>query len=236
MLVVATAFFIRQGNVGVLCFRGTEPRNAINFLTDATVEEKDLLTLGHVHGGFHRNTRAVWSDAAEKIAAAVEGSDGHEPMAHLYITGHSLGAAMAVIAAAIIHGDDAYADWRSLLRGIYTYGQPMVGNAEFARTCEERFGKMLFRHVYGKDLVPRLPPMTTGSFKHFGSEFAGNHNGWEPRSKLSTQAITALLSIPIGAAAFVCQQLPLLRGLRLPYSLFDHSPTSYLEAFRVARS
>jgi Lipase (class 3) len=167
---------------------------------------------------------------------AVEGTDGHEPLRHLYLTGHSLGAAMAVVAAAIIHGDDSYAEWRGLVRGIYTYGQPMVGNAEFARTCDERFGRMLFRHVYGHDLVPRLPPMTTGVFKHFGSEFSGAGDGWSPRSKLSTQAITALLSIPIGAAAFVFQQLPVLRGLRLPYSLFDHSPTSYLEAFRAARS
>jgi len=236
MLVIATGFFLRRHNVGVLCFRGTEPSKAINFLTDADVQVKGFLSLGRVHGGFYRNVRAIWDDVADEIWRAVRDPDEHKRLRGLYITGHSLGAAMAVIAAANIFGDERYAAWRPLVRGIYTYGQPMVGDAEFARSCDARFGKIVFRHVYDHDLVPRMPPWTTGTFRHFGAEYVGDTGGWYPRAKPATQAVTALWSIPLGATAFVLKQIPLLSRVRLPFSVDDHSPNSYLEAFRAARN
>jgi hypothetical protein len=235
MLVVATAFVLRSQNVAVLCFRGTEPSNAINFLTDGNVQMKGFLSMGQIHGGFHRNVRAVWDDITDQIRRALDDADETRRLRRLYITGHSLGAAMAVVAAAIIFGDDRYAAWRPLIRGVYTYGQPMIGDAEFARSCSPRFGDLVFRHVYDKDLVARMPPRTTGSFQHFGAEYVGSDKGWNPRAELSSQAWTALWSIPIGATAFVLKQLPLLSGIRLPYSIDDHSPNNYLEAFRAAR-
>jgi hypothetical protein len=235
MLVVATAYFIRSHNVGVLCFRGTEPSNVINFLTDANVSPKGFLAMGRIHGGFHRNVRAVWDDVAEHIRRAVADEDPARCLRGLYLTGHSLGGAMAVIAAATIFGDARYATWQPLVRGVYTYGQPMVGDEEFARSCESRFGKLVFRHIYEHDLVARMPPLTTGRFKHFGAEYAGTDKGWTPRTPVVDQALTALWSIPIGAAAFVVKQLPLLSWLPLPFSIDDHSPNGYLEAFRAVR-
>lgn len=71
----------------------------------------------------------------------------------LYITGHSLGGALAVVAAALIHVDPHLNRIREKLRGIYTYGQPMVGFGDFATRFEEEFGKKLFRHVYRKDIM-----------------------------------------------------------------------------------
>jgi|SRR5581483_8329831 len=236
MLVVATAFFIRSGHVGVLCFRGTEPSNAINFLTDGNVQVKDFYSMGHVHGGFFRNLRAVWDDIAEHVEAAIMDPNDGRQLRALYITGHSLGAAMAAIAGARIFGDETYQPWRRLLRGIYTYGQPMVGDRMFAKTCEERFGHLMFRHVYDRDLVARMPPRTTGHFQHFGAEYAGSNEGWSPREPAVSQALTALWSVPIGAAAFVFKQIPYLSWIPLPFSIDDHSPNSYLEAFRAARA
>jgi len=235
MLVVATAYLIRSHNVGVLCFRGTEPSNVINFLTDANVQPKGFLSLGRIHGGFHRNVRAVWDDVAEQIRRAIADEDPTRQLRALYITGHSLGAAMAVIAGAMIFADGRYGAWQPLVRGVYTYGQPMVGDDDFARSCESRFGKLVFRHIYDHDLVPRMPPMTTGRFCHFGAEYAGTEKGWSPRAKAVEQAVTALWSIPLGAAAFVFKQLPVLSWVPLPFSIDDHSPNSYLEAFRAVR-
>jgi hypothetical protein len=230
MLVVSTAFFIRSGDVGVICFRGTEPSNAINFLTDASCRPVNFYSMGKVHGGFYRNVRAVWPDVATEVEEAI--SSG---LRALYITGHSLGAAMAAIAGALVFGDGQYAHWRPLVQGIYTYGQPMVGDADFARSCE-RIENILFRHVYGHDLVPRLPPLTTGSFVHFGKEYHGGEDGWSPRSRMSTQVASISLSVPISVAAWAIQQLPLLSWIRLPLSVDDHSPNNYLEGFRAARS
>lgn len=230
MLVVGTAFLVRSGAVGVVSFRGTEPRNTINFLTDATVEPKPFLSMGQVHGGFHRNLRAVWTDVAEWIEQQQQSG-----MTSLYFTGHSLGGAMAVLAAATLFGDERFARWQPLLKGVYTFGQPPVGDAVFAQSCEERFGKLHFRHVYGHDLVPRLPPRSTGHFRHSGKEYVGGLEGWRPRSKAIEQAYTALWSLPVGLAAWIFRQFPVLRWIRLPYSVDDHSPNRYLEAFRATR-
>lgn len=235
MLVVATAFLIRSGNVGVLCFRGTEPRNAVNFLTDVNVKRKYFLSMGRVHGGFHRNVRAVWFDIFDHVREAMADSDETRALRALYVTGHSLGGAMAVIAAAKIFGDEACASWRRLVQGVYTYGQPMVGDNEFAKSSTERFGHILFRHVYGGDLVPRLPPLSTGRFEHFGTEYSGSAEGWIPRSKPVRQIATISLSLPIGILEFILSQIPALSWLRLPVSIGDHSPNNYLEGFRAAR-
>jgi hypothetical protein len=235
MLVVSTAFFVRCGNVGVLAFRGTDPLNAINFLTDANCQMTGLLSLGRVHSGFYRNVRSVWFDIVQHVQAAIDDPDESTRLQALYITGHSLGAAMAALAGGIIFGDSAFMAWRKLLQGIYTYGQPMVGDKEFARICAARFGSLLFRHVYDHDLVPHLPPVTTGQFTHFGQEFVGSEQGWSPREKFVTQAKSVFLAIPTSVLAWAFKQLPLLNGIRLPYSIDDHSPNAYLQAFRAAR-
>ncbi|HTP27288.1 MAG TPA: hypothetical protein VMK12_16755, partial [Anaeromyxobacteraceae bacterium] len=207
---------------------------AISFLADANVEVRDLLSLGHVHGGFYRNLQALWNDIDDRISQAFDGKHG-DRLTALFITGHSLGAAMAVIAAAAIFADERYARWRRAIGGIYTYGQPMVGDKEFARSCDERFGSLLFRHIYENDIVPTMPPVTAGIFKHSGSEYAGSVNGWVPREKAVRQAPTILFTLPIGAAAFVFKQFPALASIKLPYSINDHSPNGYLLAFRAAK-
>jgi hypothetical protein len=280
MFVTATAFLIRSrdGKVGILCFRGTEPNNIITWVLDASIAVVPFAG-GMVHGGFYRNVQCIWNyifEAVEqarrgdpvivprtsgKVVVAADGGgngagganppgNGHHhksprrlevaPLECLYITGHSLGAAMAVIAAAEIFVQQQYAAWREpdghkppLLRGIYTFGQPMIGDRAMASNCEHQFGRLLFRHVYDHDVVPRLPPWTTGQFRHFGAEYHGSSSGWSLRSKVATQCISALVSLPIGAAAWVFQQFPLLRRIRLPYSFMDHSPLNYLDASRA---
>lgn len=82
----------------------------------------------------------------------------------LYITGHSLGGALAVLAAALIDWDDELNKmFPDMLRGIHTYGQPMVGDATFAREHADGIGKYPFRHVYERDIVPRLEPWADSS-------------------------------------------------------------------------
>lgn len=70
---------------------------------------------------------------------------------HVWITGHSLGGALAVLAAA-----------RLKLQGIaphvYTFGQPRVAFGEFADRFDAELSGRLWRFVNQSDLVPRLPP------------------------------------------------------------------------------
>ena len=149
----------------------------------------------------------------------------------LYITGHSLGGAMAVIAAALLHADPEYAFFRDKLRGIYTFGQPMIGCKEFAEHAKKDFGDKLFRHVYRNDLVPALPPLSTGRFMHFGSEYSDTEHGWVYNPTPVAPARLFSSSVFLGLLAWFQAQLPeipVLRHVPFPWSLRDHGPIYYL--------
>ena len=64
----------------------------------------------------------------------------------LYITGHSLGGALAVIATKELD--------RDTLAACYTFGSPRVGNEEFG----EEIRAPIYRIVNAADGVPRVPP------------------------------------------------------------------------------
>jgi hypothetical protein len=239
MLLVSNAFFLqsRCGRLGILCYRGTEPTNVINWLTDASAGASLFSDIGDVHGGFYRNVQATWPAVLQTIADAMAGktrmADGNPvggKLQALYITGHSLGAAMAALAAAIVHTNPQLAPLQRILHGVYTFGQPMVGTPPFANRCHATFGQKVFRHIYDHDIVPRMPPITAGIYRHYGREFRSTvSDGWrECPDRGPSQTYTALLSIPIGVAAWVARQLTPLHRVSFPYSWDDHSPLHYI--------
>ncbi|MGK3961153.1 hypothetical protein WMF38_49880 [Sorangium sp. So ce118] len=244
----------------ILCVKGTEPGNIFNWLTNASVASQRFSALGRVHGGFARNVDVMWSVIDRYLAAALRGENVRDVLSGveitpspgagtgpdagtapgkleaLYITGHSLGAAMAVLVAARLFTDGRYGDLRQLLRGVYTFGQPMVGDAAFAARAGELLGDRLFRFVYANDIVPRLPPLSTGRFVHFGRAYRSAGEGWTYESKVAGQTRTFLVSTAVGVFAWVKQQLPIIRWLPLPFSWGDHSPANYVEASQQSTS
>ena len=80
----------------------------------------------------------------KEIADAVATLD---PCLPLYITGHSLGGALAVIASIRITPPDRIA-------ACYTYGCPRVGDAEFTN---QLWKIPVYRQVHSSDIVPRVP-------------------------------------------------------------------------------
>lgn len=270
MFVCSTAYLIQSecGRMAILCFRGTEPTNIINWMTDFSFSFERFYSIGHIHGGFHRNVSAIWpyivpyleealagnpifkaSDSAHANGAATNGeanggpksSNGHallhnmKKLEALYFTGHSLGAAMATVAAAIVHQDPRYSAIRKVLRGVYTFGQPMVGDDEFTKNCEKDFGPMLFRHVYGVDVVTRMPAITTGRFKHFGREYASSNSGWVENGTPAHAVTSMIMSTLVAGSAWVMKQIPMLSRVKLPVSFDDHSPLYYLRCCRLPR-
>ncbi len=224
MFIDATAYFNWSPcrKLGVLCFRGTRPFQIGDWLTDTSVQPVSFPKYGRVHGGFYRNLMAIWDEIARVIQNAVSELEA------LYITGHSLGAAMAVLATAMIYSDSAYEPIREVHRGTYTFGQPMVGSPEFADSCRPIFGDYVFRHVYGHDIVTRFPPRITGNFEHFGSEYVPLGDGWHGIKPTSSQLNTVLLSNVLGVSAYLFEQFPLLDRIKMPVSWGDHSPVRYL--------
>lgn len=265
LLVDTTAFVFQSHDQRLLivCARGTQPTNLINWLTDATVRMDPFAAAGHVHGGFFRAGLVLWPTLSQLLLKASRGAElqeihkslmGTKPLEGtvscempegevedkvkaIYFCGHSLGGALVVLAAAGVYLDMGanLNALRDTIHAIYTYGQPMLADETLADTLEEKLGKKLFRHVYGRDIVPRLPPRTAGNFKPFGQEYTSEEGGWVRGTKATAQAKTIFLSTVIGALAWIKEQVPFLRWLRLPFSWDHHSPIFYMrtsEAFQ----
>jgi Lipase (class 3) len=253
MFICSTAFLLqsRCGRVAILSYRGTEPTNFVNWLTDADVNpEKVPWRFGDdpevhaVHAGFYRNVRATRYAIAERLLLAIEGkpivADGRPEAAlgkleALYVTGHSLGAAMAAMFGIMMETNPAYAAVRSRLRAVYTYGQPMIGDPAFARACAAAMGRKIFRFIHAHDVVAALPPRISGPFAHFGEEvqlFRGTDGAWKApqHNRTPMGQVGHLFELPLAASTFLARQLRPLRDLPFQYSLDDHGPQHYIAA------
>jgi hypothetical protein len=151
------------------------------------------------------------------------------PMEALYITGHSLGAALAVLTAAVIHQDPLYAGFRGPLRGVYTFGTPRIGDQVFCGTCQKQFGELVFRHVYNRDVVPHLPSKDLGYYQTFGEERVSTDTGWSGfQATYVSQAPSLFLAVGSAALDWGAQQVFGFSRYRLPYSIADHMPNNYM--------
>ncbi|WVZ54481.1 hypothetical protein U9M48_005268, partial [Paspalum notatum var. saurae] len=116
---------------------------------------------GEAHGSLQQQVR----DEARRIVLEY-GGDGTPPLS-ITVTGHSLGAALAVLTAHEItttvvtprgqqcrrHDDD---DEVPIMVTAVSFGGPRVGNAAFRRRLEESGGKVL-RVVNSNDVVTKVP-------------------------------------------------------------------------------
>ncbi|MGW6060033.1 lipase family protein [Streptomyces sp. NPDC055189] len=194
-LYIASAAYLLQDKdrrVVILCYRGTQPEDIISILTDADVRPETLrVDLGgeryDVHAGFYRNMRASRYLVMQALERALRGESVNpdeqgtvgEGMEALYITGHSLGGAMAALMGVVLTHEPRYAAVAQRLKGVYTFGQPMLGGPEFARACQQAcdargvhvLRDRLIRYIYDRDVVPSLPPRPVGPYAPFGREF-----------------------------------------------------------------
>lgn len=124
----------------VLAFRGTVPGTLPNWVTDAVVKLVECEHYeGRVHHGFSSALRRTW----DKIEPLLDEAEGKP----LFLTGHSLGGALALLAACRL----AKADRAPV--ATYTFGAPRVGDPKFCA------GHVLptYRVVNRLDLVPEMP-------------------------------------------------------------------------------
>lgn len=141
-------FVARGAHTVILAYAGTNQLSdwLTNLRVDATVTD-----WGQAHGGFWE----AYHQEEEKAEAAL--GLAKEEGLPLWITGHSLGGALAHLAAHQLHG-------RDVAIGLTTFGQPRTVDVVPERQLQNRLPLGYHRVVNENDLVPRVPP----GFSHSG--------------------------------------------------------------------
>ena len=105
--------------------------------------------------------------AYDDITKIVETLLHDNPKAQVFITGHSLGGALAALYSTMLFYNGEVAITRKLA-SVYTFGQPRVGDQTFANYGNLHLDNRYFRVVYCNDIVPRVPfDDKVMAFKHF---------------------------------------------------------------------
>jgi triacylglycerol lipase len=167
------AYVMASDRAIVVAFRGTQPDKLMDWMSDL-----DTLFVngpfGRVHNGFNLALSRVWEELNATVAQLQDQGQS------LWLTGHSLGAALATLATA---------RWREQdkpVHGLYHFGSPRVGDRVFERNFDQDFAARNFRFVNNADLVTRVPLRAMG-YSHPGTmlyftdkgELTGDPGWWD---------------------------------------------------------
>ncbi|KAL8691284.1 MAG: hypothetical protein Q9218_003463 [Villophora microphyllina] len=143
----------------VLAFRGS--KSVRNFITDVdfTAVPTDICPACTAHQGFWNS----WVEARTGVLAALKTAAASHPNNRVIVTGHSLGGAIADLAAAEIRKSGITAD-------LYTYGAPRIAGSALSDFITNQNAGGNYRVTHNHDPVPRLPPTAFG-FVHISPEY-----------------------------------------------------------------
>ena len=208
------SFLANNNDFAIIVFRGTEIRRrtgvndfsniVVDLETDADIMLTDTGQGGNVHKGFKDALDEVW----EKKGLLKYISSKDTSSRTIWFTGHSLGAALATLAA------NRY----EKVQGLYTFGSPRVGDAAFKKNFHVR----TYRFVNNNDIVARVPPPVpyehVGDLKYIDSDGIVNDNPspWERITNSMRGEISSIVN-SMGQTN---------RGL-IPDYIVDHVPTLY---------
>jgi triacylglycerol lipase len=167
----AFGFVVREVATGsvLVCIRGTQtPREWLANFT-AVPNQFDLVKdFGLVHLGFERMHRSVRQSIQVGLASV-------DAATRITVLGHSLGGAMAVLAAI-----DIKRNFGKTNVDVCTFGSPRVGKIGFRKNFNKEI-RQCFRLVNQFDVVPRVPSVITG-WNHTGEEIEVDGNVENPHS------------------------------------------------------
>ncbi|RCN30529.1 triacylglycerol lipase [Ancylostoma caninum] len=132
----------------IIVFRGSKTDWQIVFQGLEYFVPIEFYGMGKINSYFADGVDVLWPRIQQVL---------RNPMYSNYtvtFTGHSLGGALAAVAAA-----------RTVAEGlrpghqltVYTFGEPRVGNVDFAASFDELIQNS-YRVVFGNDIVPHMPP------------------------------------------------------------------------------
>jgi triacylglycerol lipase len=146
----------------------------------------------HVHAGFLRAATGLFNEIAARVNELTGGGQRA-----LWLTGHSLGGALATLCAHMF----------GTVQGVYVFGSPRVGDTAFAA----HYDRPLWRFSNSHDAVVTVPPkvpllsLLTRQYQHAGQSvwFDTNH------------------AMSYGESPYAFISMP------RPESVLDHAPVAY---------
>jgi len=206
-------YLAQCASFAIVTFRGTQPEAWEDLFSDVLLKAVPW-DVGHVHQGFGKALEPVW-----KPLEAALNNLADRPV---WFTGHSLGGALATLAA-----------FRRSSRaaGVCTFGSPRVGNGVFAGHFDSQFVERSTRYVNDHDVVTHVPSQVL-AFPH-GSYAHVNHLRWinkdgqvgssEPTVKHFMQDVFGSSRVMLDIVNLSQQNVQ----ITWPDALADHTPLYY---------
>lgn len=198
--------YARWPKFQVVSFRGTVITSWHNLLTDVQFFLGAFGRQGRVHQGFYAALKRLWKAMYQVLATVPQDLP-------IYFCGHSLGAALALLACQ---------RYPAAHKAVYTFGSPRVGDAQFAHT----FQYPAFRVVVGNDVVTHLPPELV--YRHVGKLIYFNHQGHWVQSQDRWEMAKMMYASHLAHIQTVWQHWRRGQMDSIPFDwLVDHSPHFY---------
>lgn len=198
-------YIAHNPQLAIVAFRGTQPDDWHD-LFDISCFFPIMWDVGLVHKGFAAALNKVW-DRLHAALSALPGS------CRIWLTGHSLGAALASLTAVRI-GTRA--------SGLYTYGAPRIGNAVFASRIGQTLRQTSIRYVNDTDVVTHVPPDVGFPYTHADHLRWINKDGQIGTTRPTFPNVVDLFDLL--RKVELCRQGVLIE---LPDTLTDHTPLYY---------
>ncbi len=216
----------------IVAFRGTQVfklgsgqdllKSLQDVVSDVYADAKFKLVDSGQVGSIHRGFQDALDEVSSELFRTLDALKAENSDRTIWFTGHSLGAALATLAASRY----------GTARGLYTFGSPRVGDKTFAA----HFNVDAFRFVNGNDIVTRVPPfgpvdpprLMPGMYRHVGQVkyIDKNHN---IRDKLPgkirfADEVRNTFSRPFGGRA---NSAPTVADRVSGDQMIDHTPLYY---------
>jgi triacylglycerol lipase len=193
----------------IVAFRGTEQDRLGDAFDDARFGLV-AATHGSVHEGFRDALDRVWTPLAARLTPLAASRT-------VWFSGHSLGGALATLAA----------DRFPTTAGVCTIGSPRVGDRAFAAAFDARFGDRAVRYVNDADIVTHVPTSFPLPYAH-----VGRLRQITPDGRVTGQAPVLAHFVRdlfgnVGHLQDVVQALQAGAMRRAPDFLLDHMPRGY---------